>query len=153
MVGSGTPTLVDINGDGFRDAVVGDGLGQLTYYLNNPHDKLNGGSGNDSLRGEEGNDTLYGYSGNDYLDGGDNNDTLSSGGGDDTLGGGNNFDTAVYTGQVADYAVSFTSNGSVQVIDTVASNGNDGTDILTGVEQINFAGLLCCKASSVQRLP
>lgn len=98
-----------------------------------------GSDGNDTITGDNNYSILTGVLGNDSLDGGAGSDTLIDGNGNDTLNGGTGSDTVVYTGKVTDYAVSFLSTGSVQVIDTVSSNGNDGTDILSGVEQINFA--------------
>ncbi|MBN3907926.1 MAG: VCBS repeat-containing protein [Nostoc sp. NMS1] len=164
VVGSSTPTLVDINRDGFRDAVVGDGLGQLTYFLNNPDDRLNGGSGNDSLRGEEGDDTLYGYSGNDYLDGGtgndyldggDNNDILSGGDGNDTLSGGLGYDT-LNGGAGSDYvtydystvgininlltgkAIAIGDSGIEYLVEIENAIGSRGNDIITGNNANNY---------------
>ncbi|MFN6496353.1 MAG: hypothetical protein RMX65_004845 [Nostoc sp. DedQUE01] len=112
----------------------------LVILNDNSDYTLNGEADNDYLMGQGGNNKLYGNSGDDTLEGGDGNDYLSGGVGNDIINGGNGFDTAFYTGQVTDYLVSFTSNGKVQVIDTVTGNGNEGTDILSGVEQINFAG-------------
>lgn len=83
-------------------------------------------------------DILQGGSGNDILKGGAGNDELSGKGGNDTLDGGFGYDTVVYDGNYADYGISFLSNGDLQVIDKNLTNGNDGTDILKGVEVINF---------------
>ena len=67
--------------------------------------------------GTAGNDTLTGTSGNDVFDGG-------SGG-----------DTAIFTGKLADYAVSRTGNTYI----VRANIGTDGTDIVTRVESLKFA--------------
>jgi FG-GAP-like repeat/RTX calcium-binding nonapeptide repeat (4 copies) len=83
-----------------------------------------------------GRDTVYialaGGDGNDLLDGGEDNDTLEGGTGNNTLTGGLGSDVALYGRQSSDYQVSFTNNGEVQV------SSVDGTDLLTGIEQINF---------------
>ncbi|MDZ8186185.1 MAG: calcium-binding protein [Nostoc sp. ChiSLP02] len=100
----------------------------------------------DTLRGGAGNDFLYGAAGNDSLNGGAGNDILKGGTGNDTLNGGSGYDVVNYEGNYTDYAISFLSNGDLQVIDKVTTNGNEGIDILSGVEFItaqdgNFAVL------------
>ncbi|MDZ8077935.1 MAG: calcium-binding protein [Nostoc sp. DcaGUA01] len=94
-------------------------------------DILRGGAGNDALRGGAGNDTLNGDAGNDTLKGGIGNDILN---------GGSGYDTVNYEGNYTDYTISFLNNGDLQVIDNVTTNGNEGIDILTGVEFITAQG-------------
>jgi len=66
------------------------------------------------------------------------NDTLRGGKGDDRLEGHGGSDTAVFSGNFADYTIRYSSTaGSYTVTDKVA--GRDGTDVLTGVEFFNFA--------------
>ncbi|PHK13988.1 calcium-binding protein [Nostoc linckia] len=94
-------------------------------------DILRGGAGNDSLKGGAGNDTLNGDAGNDSLKGGTGNDILN---------GGSGYDVVNYEGNYTDYTISFLNNGDLQVIDNVTTNGNEGIDILTGVEFITAQG-------------
>jgi Ca2+-binding RTX toxin-like protein len=84
-----------------------------------------------------GQDTVYvalaGQDGNDSLDGGIGNDTLDGGTGNNTLNGGLDYDVVFYDRKYTDYQVKFTNNGDLQAV------GIDGTDLLTGIEQINFS--------------
>lgn len=84
-----------------------------------------GGTGNDLLRGNAGANTLAG---------GDGDDALEGGAGDDTLHGGPGIDTALYSGVSSVYSVVQLPNGSYRI------TGTDGTDTLTDVEQVRFAG-------------
>lgn len=77
---------------------------------------------------------LYGGGGSDTLTGGSYNDVLAGGNDNDTLVGGSGYDVAVYFGNYTNYNASFTRDGAVQL------TGSEGTDLLTGIEQINFAG-------------
>ena len=102
------------------------------------NDTLDGGSGNDTLDGRSGNDTLNGRSGNDTLNGGSGNDTLNGGSGNDTLDGVSGNDTAIYSGSHTQFNITILSDRSIQIQDT---SGNEGTDILSGIETITFANL------------
>jgi Ca2+-binding RTX toxin-like protein len=134
------------------DVVFGD-----TFAGGNTNDKIYGGYGNDTLYGDsyegggggsdtligdDGNDTLIGGDGNDFLDGGihtdtlfggNDNDTLVGGSGNDGLNGGSGYDVAAYYRSFTTYNATFTSNGAVQIQNVI-----DGTDLLTGIELINF---------------
>ncbi|WP_044870706.1 peroxidase family protein [Pseudomonas sp. LFM046] len=50
---------------------------------------------------------------------------------------GPNFDTALFSGNLADYSVTQNANGTFTVVDSVA--GRDGTDTLTNIERLQFA--------------
>jgi Ca2+-binding RTX toxin-like protein len=76
---------------------------------------------------------LAGQDGNDSLDGGIGNDTLDGGTGNNTLNGGLDYDVVFYDRKYTDYQVKFTNNGDLQAV------GIDGTDLLRGIEQINFS--------------
>ncbi|MDH4478602.1 MAG: DUF4347 domain-containing protein [Rhodoferax sp.] len=92
-------------------------------------------NGNDSLMGTSGNDTIDGLGGDDTIDGGGGDDLLTGNTGSDLLIGGAGDDTAAYTGIKANYTVTRTVTGW-----TVKDNvGNEGTDTLTGIENIAFA--------------
>ncbi|MDZ8239218.1 MAG: calcium-binding protein [Nostoc sp. ChiQUE01a] len=94
----------------------------------------------DILRGGADNDRLYGGAGNDTLNSGAGNDSLKGGTGNDSLNGGTGYDIVNYEGNYTDYTISFLNNGNLQVIDNVTTNGNEGIDILTGVEFITAQG-------------
>ena len=84
-----------------------------------------------------GNDTILGFSGDDVLRGLTGSDTISGTWGDDVIDGGAGRDTATYRGAAADYDV-VTVNGVTTITDRVA--GRDGTDTLSGIEELHFAG-------------
>ena len=87
-----------------------------------------------TLTGTAGDDTLTDdANGTDRVGG----NTLVGQGGDDTLTGGAGVDTAVFTGDTADYQVVLNQDGTVTATDTVADR--DGTDTLDGIEQLAFA--------------
>ncbi len=75
---------------------------------------LTGGDGPDTLIGGTGDDTLAGGDGNDYMDGG--------------LGR----DTAVYSGNAADYTITDHGDGTPTV------SGPEGTDTLTSIRWVQF---------------
>ena len=79
---------------------------------------------------------VAGGAGADTIDGGAviGADLMITGGdGDDTITGGAGNDTAVFSGNSADYAVTNLGGGTYQVV------GADGTDTVTGVEALQFA--------------
>ena len=79
------------------------------------------------LRGGAGNDELYGYFGNDKLYGDAGNDLLFGGAGTDQ---------AIYKGVSANYQITYNTDGSVNIVDTLGTEGNDH---LTGIEQAVFS--------------
>ncbi|RTZ41695.1 type I secretion C-terminal target domain-containing protein [Candidimonas sp. SYP-B2681] len=126
-----------------------DGKGDVETLISSPTgivgDLFNGGSGSetysgtdgdDVLNGNSGNDTLNGRGGNDLLDGGLGNDTLDGGAGNDTLIGGSGTDTAVYSGR----AQNFTLDRSGTTIRVTDNTGAEGSDLLSTIETIRFAG-------------
>ena len=94
-------------------------------------DLLRGGLGNDRLRGEAGNDNLYGDEGHDTLLGEAGDDLLNGGAGNDELDGGGGSDTAIFSGDFADYCLSFAA-GVLTVL------GPDGNDSLINIERLQF---------------
>jgi hypothetical protein len=119
--------------------------GQLQLMtIDKPH---NGGGGNDTINGGAGIDILFGGGGNDVMRGGSNNDglfgeggndTLEGGKGNDALDGGANTDTAVFSGNRAQYRVDKLGNGDLQVTDLRAGSP-DGIDTLHDIESFAFA--------------
>lgn len=79
-----------------------------------------------------------GTPGNDPMDGTLKADTFTGGEGADTINGSQGVDIAVYSGNSADYRLGW-SNGSYTVTDINLSDGNDGADVLTGIETLRFA--------------
>ncbi|XWK90592.1 MAG: hypothetical protein U7127_11235 [Phormidium sp.] len=131
-----------------NDSVYGEADSDLLFG-GEGNDFLNGGDGDDFLKGEAGNDLLYGGNGNDALEGYDGNDVILAGKGDDALNGGagkdllvgqDGFDGVNYAGTYTEYEVSILDNGSIQLVDKNPANGDEGTDTLSDVEYINFAG-------------
>ncbi|MFG0267342.1 MAG: LamG-like jellyroll fold domain-containing protein, partial [Rhodopirellula sp. JB055] len=64
-------------------------------------------------------------------------DTITGGGGDDLIEGGVGIDVAVYTGAAADYTITDNMDGTWTITDNVALR--DGTDTLSGIEQLRFS--------------
>ncbi|MBV5276893.1 proprotein convertase P-domain-containing protein, partial [bacterium] len=87
-----------------------------------------------------GNDRLDGNSAVNNLQGRDGDDTLTGGLGTDTLAGGGGVDTAIYAGAMAEFGISYDPNTKeVRVVDNLTSNGNEGTDLLSGIERLVFS--------------
>jgi hypothetical protein len=85
-------------------------------------------------------DTITGNASANLLEGGANNDRLTGGGGNDRIQGGLGTDVAVFAGLQASYSI-VTSAGSIQIVDNQpATDGDDGTDTLAGVERAEFKG-------------
>ena len=104
------------------------GSGSQNIVLGVDDDELHGGDGDDYIGSLAGNDTLFGDAGND---------TLSGGVGDDMLDGGTGDDTALFTGNIDDYTISYNeTSDSYTIKDTI--EGRDGTDVVTGVEHFQF---------------
>jgi nitrogen regulatory protein PII-like uncharacterized protein len=92
-------------------------------------ENLIGGSGDDHFIGDAAANILSGNAGNDLLQGGAGNDTIIAGFGNDTV---------VFSGNFADYLLSYDQvTDSYTVTDSVS--GRDGVDIVTGVEHFRFA--------------
>ena len=89
------------------------------------------------LAGTDGNDILVGGNEDDILTGGDGNDRLEGGAGDDVINGGGGTDVAMFSGNTDGYSFGV-SGSSITVIDNVGANGSD---ILTGVEELHFADM------------
>src|SRR5262245_32522225 len=143
---SGTNGTNIFLGTGGNDVFDG-GAGNDLLYGGNGDDRLNGGNDNDLLLGGDGNDLLSGDSGNDIvvgeagddtLNGGSGDDLLTGGAGNDRIDGGIGTDMAVYCGTTANYQILRFSDGTIRIQDLRAGSP-DGTDILTGVEFLQFA--------------
>jgi ELWxxDGT repeat protein len=84
-------------------------------------------------------DTLTGHGGNDTLSGLEGNDTLTGAGGDDHIDGGPGTDTAVYSGNFADYHFAFDAGTQTLTVADQRGGSPDGTDSVTNVEIFKFA--------------
>jgi Ca2+-binding RTX toxin-like protein len=151
-------------GDDILDGSTGDdvltgGLGNDTYVIDSLGDAINesAGGGTDTLRTSLTNFDLttvsqienlaytgaaaftgMGDAGANTLTGGTGADTLSGGLGNDRLEGGTGSDTAVFTGNFADYTIAYDFvTGLFSVVDGVSAR--DGSDTVTGVENFRFA--------------
>lgn len=149
---------------GFIENLSFTGSGNFTGTGNGGANRIAGGSGNDVLDGAAGNDlllggsgrdTLAGADGNDVLDGGigrdavsggagndtlfgrDFNDVLTGGAGNDAVDGGAGTDTARFSGLKSDYQIRLVDD-TVEIIDLNKADGDDGTDLLSGVEVLQF---------------
>ena len=109
---------------------------QIDLY-NVEHLSVIGGSGDDYLAGRDGDDLLNGHDGSDSIDGGGGHDDLFGGAGNDALNGGAGIDTAHYGGPASGFELTW-SSGTVTVRDIDASNGDNGTDTVVGVERFAF---------------
>jgi len=135
--GEGNDTLTGTSGaDYLDDNAAGSPFESSTAADN---DTLNGGDGNDLLIAEFGNDILNGGSGNDTMSGGDGNDTFDGGIGNDTIDGQAGYDTVKYSGSLSGYTLTGSASGII-VTDTNTTNGNDGTDTVSGAERFLFNG-------------
>ncbi|UPJ70910.1 M10 family metallopeptidase C-terminal domain-containing protein [Bradyrhizobium sp. 187] len=92
----------------------------------------------DNAIGGSGNDTIIGNAIANALNGGSGNDTLTGGGGNDAINGGSGTDTAVYSGNRANYAISYNSGTQTFTVSDQRSGSPDGTDTITGVEYFQF---------------
>ncbi|MBH0183476.1 MAG: hypothetical protein HP490_17865, partial [Nitrospira sp.] len=81
---------------------------------------------------------IIGTNANNQLQGTSEDDLLAGRGGDDQLDGGAGSDTAWYGGLVHEYLLS-TEDGILTVTDRQATNGDEGTDQLTTIEQLQFS--------------
>ncbi|MEK7801597.1 MAG: type I secretion C-terminal target domain-containing protein, partial [Pseudomonadota bacterium] len=91
----------------------------------------------EDAKGGEGNDTLKGNDVANVLTGNNGNDIFIGRGGDDIINGGAGVDTAVFSGVYVDYLIKI-SGVTITITDNNLLDGNDGKEILTGVEVLQF---------------
>mgnify|MGYP001135105996 CR=1 FL=1 len=112
------------------DNVIVDSFGRGNY--------LDGGAGNDTQFGGASVDYLDGGTGNDIQDGGGGDDTFEGGGGNDVIDGGEgDNDTAIFSGDFAEYDISRSADGRI-TITHFAGTMEDGSDTLVNVEYARF---------------
>ena len=95
----------------------------------------------ENVIGGSGVDTIAGSALANVLDGGAGNDRLTGGAGNDTIrGGAGTIDVAIFAGLQASYSIT-TAGGVVSVTDNQATtDGNDGSDVINGIEKVEFKG-------------
>ncbi|MBT5635336.1 MAG: hypothetical protein HOJ23_07060, partial [Gammaproteobacteria bacterium] len=129
-----TKNFTDFDGDGKADEAFLRGTESA--------DTLEGGKISDVIEGGAGDDTISGGAGGDMITGGAGNDTIDGGAEGTDPWGNPLIDLAIYTGNYADYTVSSATVDNVTtvtVVDNETTNSSDeGTDILTGIEAIQF---------------
>jgi len=115
-----------------------------TINANSGNDTIRAGTGDDIISGGFHTDRIYGEAGNDTIDGGRSNDWASGGAGDDQISGGGGTDTAIWSGELEDFAVSYDdSSATFTITDLNAADGLDeGTDTVTTVEKFDFGGTI-----------
>jgi len=92
------------------------------------HNLIAGGLGSDQIFGHAGDDELIGNEGADRLEGGDGDDILTGAAGNDIVIGGAGFDLAAFH--------TATAGVHVDLRITTAQNTGEGSDTLTGVEDL-----------------
>jgi hypothetical protein len=92
----------------------------------------------DDAIGGSGNDTITGNAIANTLNGGAGDDTLIGGAGNDTIIGGTGNDTVVFSGNRADYLVTYNSTTQTFTVADQRTGSPDGTDTVTGVENFRF---------------
>jgi Ca2+-binding RTX toxin-like protein len=101
------------------------------------NDVMRGRGGDDRICGGKGNDALVAAGGDDLLAGEDGSDSLAGGGAFDVLIGGPGGDTLNGGTGIGDFASYFGAPGSVTVDLAAGTATGDGSDRLTGVEDID----------------
>jgi Peptidase M10 serralysin C terminal/Cadherin domain/RTX calcium-binding nonapeptide repeat (4 copies)/Matrixin len=94
-----------------------------------------------TLNGDGGNNTLVGTIEPDTINGLGGNDTITGGGGNDTIDGGPGIDTAVFSGNRADYQVTWNSVAQTFTVADQRFGSHDGTDTVSHVELFQFADI------------
>ncbi len=138
----------DLSGNGGDDFIAA-GSGNDIVSGGAGDDVILGGAGNDDLSGNGGDDLIGGGSGDDAISGDGGDDRIAGEAGDDTIDGGAGTDTVLVSGDFADYSIQ-TAAGVVTLTDLNLSDGDDGTDTLTNVEQIQFRDQLYVLGGSNQ---
>ncbi|UWU90659.1 M10 family metallopeptidase C-terminal domain-containing protein [Bradyrhizobium sp. CB1015] len=93
----------------------------------------------DNATGGSGNDSIVGNAIANALNGAGGGDTITGGGGNDTIVGGSGTDTAVYSGNKANYGISYNSTTQFFTLVDLRSGTPDGSDTVSGVENFRFA--------------
>ena len=116
---------------------VGKDEGLKTFAINT---KVHGYSGDDTIVLREGDESALGYAGNDSIEGAAGNDVID---------GGDGYDTAIFRDSSVSYTITSNANGSISVAHSTSSDSvtNEGTDILTNIEYMQFSDKTVSKIS------
>lgn len=106
----------------------------------------------DNATGGSGNDTIIGNAIANVLNGGAGNDTITGGGGNDTIDGGTGTDTAVYSGNRANYGITYNASSQTFAFTDLRSGSPDGIDTITNVENFQFADGTLTSAALLSQL-
>jgi VCBS repeat-containing protein len=140
--GTGNDTL--IGGAGSDTASYSDATGGVTVNLSTAGAQNTVSAGSDTLSGIE---NLTGSAFSDSLTGDTGANRMMGGAGSDGIAGGAGHDEADFAGNRAGYSFTYTTDangyvtGFTSVTDTDGGNGDEGTDTLTGIEQLQFADM------------
>ncbi len=136
--GDGADTIM--GGDGGTRLSGGGGADSLLGGSRN--DTLSGGTGDDVVLAGSGDDVILGASGDDAVVGGSGDDTLTGGEGSDVVKGGAGTDTAVWDGDISDFAISYdAASGTFTITDLSQDGVDEGSDSVSEVEVFEFAGV------------
>ena len=118
-------------------------LGNGHYAQGNVYNPyLSGGDARsyiDNAIGGSNNDTIIGNAIANNLRGGGGDDTLTGGGGNDILDGGAGTDTAVFSGNQANYTITYNAGTQTFTVVDLRSGSPDGTDTASNIEKFQFA--------------
>src|ERR1700744_3977858 len=115
----------------------------------NQDDTLIGTLRKDHINGKKGDDIIQGLDGNDKLMGGDGNDYIWGDKGNDDIDGGKGLDTAIYSGNFADYSLDLSGHHDLATTITDHTAGRDGSDHLRNVEFLQFNDAILDVANNV----
>ena len=107
-----------------------------------PEPSLHGSSADEQLIGSDRDDTITAAAGAD---------SLLAFGGDDHLDGGSGWDTLYLRGPRADYALHKLQEDLLRLSDSI--HQRDGTDLITGIEQLQFTDELLPISAVIDELP
>ena len=118
-------------------SAVGDQLGTKDAHANFDFSNVTL-VGVDEIIGTDNDDRIIGSAGDDTISLGGGNDTVTGGQGNDVLDGGAGTDTAIYSGNWADYDFIAHDDGSYTVTD-LRDGSPDGVDTVSNIENFRFA--------------
>ncbi|MGB8402320.1 M10 family metallopeptidase C-terminal domain-containing protein [Bradyrhizobium sp.] len=98
-------------------------------------------------------DSLTGNAIANVLNGGGGDDVLIGGGGNDTLIGGSGNDTAVFSGNRANYLITYNAATQTFTLVDQRTGSPDGTDTVTGAENFQFADMTVASPSLAPNTP
>jgi Ca2+-binding RTX toxin-like protein len=100
----------------------------------------------ETVTGTSTNDLMEMGGGADTVNGGAGHDRLAGGAGDDTVDGGEGTDTAVFSGNRDQYRIGVAG-------DEIRVRGPEGSDVLRGIEQLEFADTAAITLATLQGSP